>query len=237
MSKHFIYRRAAPGTQPDYLHSPYVSTIKRAPKYPPIHLPHTLTEVTGPVFDASMIDPKACDLTQQHAAPPLGERIIISGCVLDENARAIPHTLVEIWQANSAGRYRHAIDQHNAPLDPNFTGAGHMLTDKEGNFRFVTIRPGSYPWRNHYNAWRPAHIHFSVFGPAFATRMVTQMYFPGDPLLPHDPIFNCVPDEAARDRLISQFDWDTTVSDHALGYKFDLVLAGRDSLPWEAAHK
>jgi protocatechuate 3,4-dioxygenase beta subunit len=237
MSKNFIYRRASPGTQPEYLHSPYVSTIKRAPKNPAIHLPHTLTEVTGPLFDGSMIDAHACDLTQQHAAAPLGERIIVSGRVLDENARPVPHTLVEIWQANSAGRYRHAIDQHNAPLDPHFTGAGHMLTDDQGNFRFVTIRPGSYPWRNHYNAWRPAHIHFSVFGPAFATRLVTQMYFPGDPLLPHDPIFNCVPDEAARNRLISQFDWDSTVCDQALGFRFDLVLAGRDSLPWESARK
>lgn len=237
MPKFFGYHRASPGTQPDYLHSPYVSTVKRAPTNPPIHLPHTLTEITGPAFGASMIDAKARDLTRQHTASPLGERIIVSGRVLDEDARPVPRTLVEIWQANSAGRYRHAIDQHNAPLDPNFTGAGHVLTDEAGNFRFVTIRPGSYPWRNHYNAWRPAHIHFSVFGPAFATRLVTQMYFPGDPLLPHDPIFNCVPDEAARNRLISQFDWNFTVCDHALGFKFDIVLAGRDSTPWETKNK
>ncbi len=237
MSNILGYRRASPGTQPDYLHAPYLSSIKRAPKHSPIHLPHTLTEITGPVFDPSMIDVKASDLTQQHAAAPIGERIIVSGRVLDEDARPVPHTLVEIWQANSAGRYRHAVDQHNAPLDPNFSGAGHMLTDEHGNFRFVTIRPGSYPWRNHYNAWRPAHIHFSVFGPAFASRLVTQMYFPGDPLLPHDPIFNCVPDEAARNRLISQFDWESTVFDNALGFKFDIVLAGRDSLPWESVSK
>jgi protocatechuate 3,4-dioxygenase beta subunit len=233
MTKIFGYHRAEPGTQPGYLHFPYVSSAKRAPTKPPVHLPHTLSEITGPTFDASMIDVNACDLTQQHPAPPLGERIIVSGRVLDEDGRSVPHTLVEVWQANAAGRYRHAIDQHNAPLDPNFIGAGHTLTDDEGNFRFVTIRPGSYPWRNHYNAWRPAHIHFSVFGPAFATRLVTQMYFPGDPLLHFDPIFNCIADETARDRLISIFDWDTTVCDHALGYKFDIVLSGRHATPWE----
>jgi protocatechuate 3,4-dioxygenase beta subunit len=236
MAQFFGYRRAAPGTQPEYAHSAYKSTAKRAPSQPMVRVPHTLSEITGPSFGASMIDAKACDLTQQHPAPPLGERIVITGRVLDEDASPVPHTLVEVWQANAAGRYRHAIDQHNAPLDPNFAGAGHALTDEHGNFRFVTIRPGSYPWKNHYNAWRPAHIHFSVFGPAFATRLVTQMYFPGDPLLPFDPIFNCVSDESARNRLICQFDWGCTVCDQALGYKFDIVLSGRDATPWEKSH-
>jgi protocatechuate 3,4-dioxygenase beta subunit len=145
----------------------------------------------------------------------------------------VPHTLIEIWQANAAGRYLHKVDQHNAPLDPNFAGCGRMLTDGEGRYRFMTIRPGEYPWRNHYNAWRPAHIHFSVFGPAFATRLVTQMYFPGDPLLAYDPIFNSTADEKARNRLISIFDWETTAPDEWLGYKFDIVLNGRLSTPWE----
>lgn len=227
------YRRPYPGTQPDYLHRPYLSSIKRAPTKPLVQLPHTLSEVTGPVFDSSMVDLKACDLTQQSNAAPLGERIIVSGRVLDEDGRPVSHTLIEVWQANAAGRYRHSIDQHNAPLDPNFEGSGHTLTDERGLFRFITIRPGSYPWRNHYNAWRPAHIHFSVFGPAFATRLITQMYFPGDPLLPFDPIFNCTTDEKARNSLISSFDWETTVCEHALGFRFDIVVSGRHATPWE----
>lgn len=227
------YRRPYPGTQPAHLHPPYVSSIKRAPAKPLVYLPHTLSEVTGPSFDASVVDVKACDLTRQHRGEPLGERIIVSGRVLDENGRPVPHTLVEIWQANAAGRYLHKVDQHGAPLDPNFTGCGHTLTDANGHYRFITIRPGEYPWRNHYNAWRPAHIHFSLFGPAFATRLVTQMYFPGDPLIPFDPIFNCTADEKARNRLISLFDWETTVPEHALGYRFDIILSGRHATPWE----
>ena len=157
----------------------------------------------------------------------------MSGRVLDENSRAVAHTLVEIWQANSAGRYMHAVDQHDAPLDPNFTGCGRAIPDAAGRYRFVTIRPGEYPWRNHYNAWRPAHIHFSLLGPAFATRLVTQMFFPGDPLLPFDPIFNCTGDEKARNRLISVFDWESTEHLHALGYRFDIVLRGREATPME----
>jgi len=227
------YRRAEAGTQPDHLHPPYVSSIKRAPSKPLVYLPHTLSEVTGPSFESSAIDVKASDLTRQHHGEPLGERIIVSGRVLDEDGRPTPRTLIEVWQANAAGRYRHNVDQHNAPLDPNFEGSGHTLTDEQGNFRFITIRPGAYPWRNHYNAWRPAHIHFSVFGPAFATRLITQMYFPGDALLPFDPIFNCTADEKARNRLISLFDWETTVCEQALGYRFDIILSGRDSTPWE----
>ena len=227
------YRRPYPGTQPDHLHLPYVSSIKRSPTRPLVRIPHTLTEVTGPQFGKESVDSNAFDVTKQHAGEPLGERIIVSGRVLDENARPMPHTLVEIWQANSAGRYRHEVDQHNAPLDPNFTGSGHVLTDANGHYRFVTIRPGEYPWRNHYNAWRAAHIHFSVFGPAFATRLVTQMFFPGDPLIPFDPIFNCTADEKARNRLISVFDWETTIPLQALGYRFDIILSGREATPME----
>jgi len=227
------YRRPYPGTQPDHLHLPYVSSIKRSPTRPLVRIPHTLTEVTGPQFGKESVDSNAFDLTKQHAGEPLGERIIVSGRVLDENARPVPHTLVEIWQANSAGRYRHEVDQHNAPLDPNFTGCGQVLTDANGHYRFVTIRPGEYPWRNHYNAWRAAHIHFSVFGPAFATRLVTQMFFPGDPLIPFDPIFNCTADEKARNRLISAFDWETTIPLQALGYRFDIILSGREATPME----
>jgi protocatechuate 3,4-dioxygenase beta subunit len=227
------YRRYPPGTQPPHLHPPYVSSIKRAPQHPPVRLPHTLSEITGPVFGPEIADVKASDLTRQHSGEPLGEKIIVSGRVLDEDSRPVPHTLVEIWQANAAGRYLHANDQHNAPLDPNFTGCGHAQTDSEGRYRFVTIRPGEYPWGNHHNAWRPAHIHFSLFGPAFATRLVTQMYFQGDPLIPFDPIFNCTDDENARNRLISQFDWETTIPSQALGYRFDIVLSGRESTPME----
>jgi protocatechuate 3,4-dioxygenase beta subunit len=228
------YRRPYPGTQPPHLHPPYVSSIKRAPTKPLIYLPHTLSEVTGPRFGPETVNRKACDLTRHHSGEPLGERIIVSGRVLDESARPVPNTLVEIWQANAAGRYRHRNDQHDAPLDPNFTGCGHTLTDAEGRYRFVTIRPGAYPWKNHYNAWRPSHIHFSLFGPAFATRLVTQMYFPGDPLIPFDPIFNCTADEKARNRLIAAFDWETTIPVHALGYRFDIILSGREATPLES---
>lgn len=227
------YRRPLAGTQPKHLHPPYASSIKRAPTKPLVYMPHTLSEVTGPVFSPEQADVKACDLTRQHSGAPLGERIIVSGRVLDENSRPVRRTLIELWQANAAGRYLHKNDQHNAPLDPNFTGCGHTLTDDEGRYRFVTIRPGEYPWRNHYNAWRAAHIHFSIFGPAFATRLVTQMYFPGDPLMPFDPIFNCTADEKARNRLISLFDWETTIPEHALGYRFDMTLSGRDATPME----
>jgi protocatechuate 3,4-dioxygenase beta subunit len=227
------YRRYHPGTQPNHRHPPYVSSIKRAPSRPLVCLPHTLSEVTGPSFGPELIDVKACDLTRQHSGEPLGERIILTGRVLDEDSRPIPHTLIEVWQANAAGRYLHKQDQHQAPLDPNFTGRGHTLTDAEGRYRFVTIKPGAYPWGNHPNAWRPAHIHVSVFGPAFATRLVTQMYFPGDPLLPFDPIFNGTADEDARNRLISLFDWETTIPDQALGYRFDIVVNGRKATPVE----
>jgi protocatechuate 3,4-dioxygenase, beta subunit len=225
------YRRPPAGTQPDYLHPPYKSTLRRAPTKPLLLLPHTLSELTGPLFGHDSVAPNENDLTCQHHGEPLGERIVVSGRVMDEDARPVPHTLVEIWQTNSAGRYLHKNDNHGAPLDPNFTGCGRGLTDGEGHYRFVTIKPGAYPWGNHHNAWRPAHIHFSVFGPAFLTRLVTQMYFPGDALLPFDPIFNSIPDERARSLLISSFDWENTMPAHALGYRFDIVLRGRDATP------
>ena len=233
MAKVLQYRRPRPDTQPSYLHTPYASSIKRAPTTPPVYLPQTLSEITGPSFPNVVSDAKATDLTSQHHGEPLGERIIVSGRVTDEDGRPLRQALVEIWQANAAGRYLHERDQHHAALDPNFTGSGHALTDSEGKYRFVTIRPGAYPWGNHHNAWRPAHIHFSLFGPAFATRLVTQMYFPGDPLLPFDPIFNCTADESARNRLISIFDWETTIPSQALGYRFDIVLSGREATPME----
>jgi protocatechuate 3,4-dioxygenase beta subunit len=233
MGKIAGYRRPFPGTQPNCLHTPYVSSIKRAPKKPFVYMPHTLTEVTGPVFERKVVNVKAFDLTKQHSGEPVGERIVVSGCVVDENGRPVRDTLVEIWQANAAGRYLHKRDQHDAPLDPNFSGCGHTMTDSDGRYRFVTIRPGEYPWGNHHNAWRPAHVHFSLFGPAFATRLVTQMYFPGDPLIPYDPIFNCTADEKARNRLISQFDWESTIPVQALGYRFDIVLGGREETPME----
>jgi len=227
------YRHARPGTQPKHLHPAYVSSLKRAPTQPLIYMPQTISEITGPLFGRESVDVKAFDLTKQHPGEPVGERIVVSGRVIDEDGRPIRQTLVEIWQANAAGRYRHDMDQHDAPLDPNFTGTGHALTDSEGRYRFVTIRPGAYPWSNHYNAWRPRHIHFSLFGPAFATRLVTQMYFPGDELLPFDPIFNCTADEKARQGLVSVFEWDSTIPDTALGYRFDIVLGGREATPME----
>ncbi|MEO8849958.1 MAG: protocatechuate 3,4-dioxygenase subunit beta [Casimicrobiaceae bacterium] len=227
------YRAPDAGTQPALLYPPYASTRKRAPSEPLVRLPTTLTEITGPLFGYERIRENDFDLTRQHSGDPIGERIVVSGRVLDANAKPVAHTLVEIWQANSAGRYPHPRDTHDAPTDPNFTGCGRTLTDAEGNYRFVTIRPGEYPWRNHPNAWRPAHIHFSLFGPAFATRLVTQMYFPGDPLLEYDPMYTSIPDVAARARLISTFDWDTTIPEHALGYRFDIVLRGRDETPME----
>jgi protocatechuate 3,4-dioxygenase beta subunit len=227
------YRRPDVGTQPTHLHPPYLSSILRAPTKPLVRIPQTISELTGPAFGRHIVKPGSFDLTRQHAGEPLGQRIVVCGRVLSEDDRPIPHTLVEIWQANAAGRYLHEMDQHNAPLDPNFTGCGQVLTDADGRYSIVTIRPGEYPWRNHYNAWRPAHIHFSLFGPAFSTRLVTQMYFPGDPLLAHDPIFNCVSDESARNRLVAIFDWDSTIPNEALGYRFDIILRGSQAPPFE----
>jgi protocatechuate 3,4-dioxygenase, beta subunit len=225
------YRRDDADVDPPYLSPDYVATRTRAPKRPLILLPHTLSEVTGPVYGDERIGELDHDLTRQHDDEPLGERIILHGRVLDGDGRPVPGTLVEIWQANSAGRYRHVVDGHPAPLDPNFTGAGRCLTDADGGYRFITVKPGAYPWPNHPNAWRAQHVHFSVFGPAFATRMVTQMYFPGDPLFFQDPIFHSVRDPRDRDRMIAAFDLDNTIEQWALAYRFDIVLRGRESTP------
>ena len=231
------YRKPYPGTQPDYLHALYVSCLKRAPLKPLVRIPQTLSEVTGPAFARERALGGACDLTMGEHGEAQGQRICVSGRVLDENGRPVTKTLVEVWQANAAGRYLHKWDQHNAPLDPHFTGQGRTFTDELGRYSFLTIRPGSYPWGNHYNAWRPAHIHFSLFGPAVATRLVSQMYFPGDPMLEFDPIFNCTADEKARQRLVSALDWETTLPQEAIGFKFDIVLRGRDATPIETNHK
>jgi protocatechuate 3,4-dioxygenase beta subunit len=228
-----IYRRPAPGTHPRNDDPGYRSTALRHPKEPLVIIPHTLSEITGPAYPYGHIQATDNDLTRQHAGEPLGERIIVTGRVLDEDGRPVPNTLVEVWQANAAGRYAHRVDAHAAPLDPNFSGAGRTLTDEGGHYRFVTIRPGAYPWRNHDNAWRPAHIHFSLFGTSFLSRLITQMYFPGDPLMPYDPIFNAVPDANARQRLIANFDLNTTQPEWALGFSFDIVLRGSNATPVE----
>jgi protocatechuate 3,4-dioxygenase beta subunit len=227
------YPRPRPETQAAWLHEPYRATILRAPRQPLIALPHTLSELTGPLYGHNPIGETDNDLTRHFPDPPQGERIIVSGRLLDEDGRGVPHAMVEIWQANAAGRYYHSGDNHPAPLDPNFLGAGRVLTDADGNYRFTTIKPGAYPWRNHENAWRPAHIHFSLFGAGLLSRLVTQMYFPNDPLIPLDPIINGIPDPAARRRLVSSFDLSITEAEWALGYRFDIVLRGRCSTPFE----
>ncbi len=227
------YRRPPADAHPPNDTPAYRSTALRHPVQPLVVIPQTLSELTGPVYGYGAVGPQDADLTRQHAGEAQGERIVIAGRVLDEDARPVADTLVEVWQANAAGRYAHALDTHDAPLDPNFSGAGRVLTDADGGFRFTTIRPGAYPWGNDYNAWRPAHVHFSVFGRSFLTRLVTQMYFPGDPLLALDPIFNAVPTERGLARLVAAFDLDVTEPDHALGYRFDIVLRGRDATPME----
>jgi protocatechuate 3,4-dioxygenase beta subunit len=216
-------------------HPGYRSTRLRAPNRPLVTLPEAAHPLAGPVFGEDALDPSDADLTGQHAGEPLGERILVTGRVLDEDGRAVSGALVEIWQANAAGRYRHEVDRHPAPLDPNFSGAGRCLTDADGVYRFTTIKPGSYPWRNHENAWRPAHIHFSLFGRLFTQRLVTQMYFPGDPLLEYDPIFHAVRDARFRELLIAGFDLATTEPDWALAYRWDIVLGrgGSGATPLE----
>jgi protocatechuate 3,4-dioxygenase beta subunit len=215
---------------PPYDSPGYRSTQLRFPKRPLLVLPEGPTELHGPVFGDLAVGPGDADLTRQHAGEPLGERIVVSGRLLDERGRPIANQLVEVWQANAAGRYAHAGDQHPAPLDANFTGAGRCISDPDGGYRFVTVKPGAYPWRNHTNAWRPAHVHFSVFGRAFTERLVTQMYFPGDPLLELDPIFRSV-SERARGRMVSEFELATTVEEWALGYRFDVVVGGHLATP------
>ena len=230
------YRHDPEGTHPLHLSPDYRSTRSRAPLLAPVDLPQRLTEVTGPLLGADRVGDLDHDLTRQHDGEPVGQRIIVTGQVRDGDGRPVRQTLLEVWQANAAGRYRHAIDRWPAPLDPNFTGLGRTMTDDEGRYNFVTVRPGAYPWGNHDNAWRPAHIHFSVFGRAFTQRLVTQMYFPDDPLFGQDPIFNSVPDPAARQRMVSSYDHATTTPEWALGYRFDIVLRGREATPFEDAH-
>jgi protocatechuate 3,4-dioxygenase beta subunit len=226
------YRRE-PGVNPPNASPDYRSTALRAPTQPLVVLPQRLTEITGPLFGHERLRPNDDDLTTQYAGEPLGQRLIVHGRVLDGDGRPVPDTLIEIWQANAGGRYRHAIDNWPSPLDPNFGGCGRMVTDNAGRYRFTTIRPGIYPWGNHPNAWRPAHIHFSLFGRAFTQRLVTQMYFPDDPMLGRDPILLAVTDPRARQRLISTYDHETTQESWALGYEFDIVLRGQDATPFE----
>ena len=225
-----------PSVDPPYDYHDYVGTRLRAPKEPLVIIPATLTELTGPAYGESAVREHDADLTRQYAGEPLGERIVVSGRVLGSDGKPLRGQLVEVWQANAAGRYRHAVDQHDAPLDPNFSGAGRCLTDDEGRYRFVTVKPGAYPWQNHHNAWRPNHIHFSLFGRAFTERLVTQMYFPGDPLFAYDPIFNSIPDPAVRERLICRLDMELTRPEWALGYTWDIVLGGREATPVEEPH-
>jgi protocatechuate 3,4-dioxygenase beta subunit len=190
-------------------------------------------ELAAPVFGHSDVDPLEADLTSGHGGDPVGERTVVTGRVLDGEGRPVRHQLVEIWQANAGGRYVHQLDQHPAALDPHFTGVGRCLTDDDGRYRFTTVKPGPYPWRNHLNAWRPAHIHFSVFGTELTQRMVTQMYFPGDPLFALDPIYQAVTDPAARDRLLATYDHDLTQHEWATGYRWDIVLTGSHATPLE----
>ncbi len=213
---------------PAYLSPEYKSTVTRSPTKPLLSMQQTLSDLTGPRFGHDTVSELDADLTVNGRVngEPLGERIIVTGRLTDENNRPIPNALIEIWQANAAGRYLHKRELHDAPLDPNFNGGGRILTNDKGEYRFVTIKPGAYPWGNHYNAWRPAHIHFSVFGTNFLSRLVTQMYFPGDPLQPLDPIFNAMPNDAAKQTLIAAYDHDVTQADWALGYRWDIVLGG-----------
>jgi protocatechuate 3,4-dioxygenase, beta subunit len=228
------FRRDPPGTHPALDDEAYGSARLRHPQQPLVYLPQGATEVTGPRLGPERVTGALDhDLTRQHAGAPLGERIVVSGRVLDGDGRPVPGTLVEVWQANAAGRYLHEGDRHPAPLDPNFSGAGRCVTDADGRYEFTTIKPGAYPWGNHPNAWRPQHIHFSLLGQAFAQRLVTQMYFPGDPLFAFDPIFNAVRDPAGRARLVAAFSLERTRPDWALAYDFDVVLRGRASTPIE----
>lgn len=227
---------APPGTQPDYYYPPYVSSIARSPRMPLIPLPETVTERTGPRFGKSLLHAGHNDLTTGHAGAPIGERIYVHGRILDEDARPVRGALIEIWQANAAGRYRHKVDTWDAPLDPNFTGDGRTISDENGCYCFKTIKPGPYPWGNHHNAWRPSHIHFSLFGAGILSRLVTQMYFPGDALQPLDPIFNSISDESARQRLVSKLDMSRAEPNYALAYEFDIVLRGREDTPFEENH-
>ena len=230
------YLRDPEGAHPPLDYPPYKSTSLRHPKQALVYLPQTITEITGPQLGSLQVRESDNDLTVQHAGEPIGERITVSGRVFDTEGKPLRGTLVEIWQANSAGRYKHRWDRWPAPLDPNFSGAGRCVTDDEGRYQFTTIRPGPYPWGNHYNAWRPAHIHFSLLGRAFTQRLVTQMYFPGDPFFPYDPIFNSVRDPKARERMVSSFSIHGTVPNWAQAFEWDISLRGPGSTPFEEEH-
>ena len=224
------YERPA-GLHPPLDFEGYRSTALRHPKQPLVLLPHRLTEVTGPLLGDNLITATDSDLTTQHDGEPQGQRIIVTGQVLDSDGRPVPDTLIEIWQTNASGRYMHPGDRHDAPLDPNFPGIGRTFTDEEGRYRFLTIRPGSYPWQNHPYAWRPAHIHFSLLGNAPVQRLITQMYFPGDPMLALDPVYHGVPDASARERMVCKLALETGIEGVATGYRFDIVLGGAKSTP------
>jgi protocatechuate 3,4-dioxygenase beta subunit len=229
-----IYAPRDWSSQPPYLLPGYGSTVLRAPSKALIPIRQSLSEITGPVYGHESLHPLDADLTRNavKGGEPIGERIVVTGRVLDEDGRPLPDTLVEVWQANSAGRFVLVTYQHAAPLDPNFLGVGRCVTDSEGRYRFTTIKPGAYPWGNHENAWRRANIHFSLFGPSLSTRLVTQMYFPGDPLLVLDPVFMGTPADC-RELLISRFMLEHTEPSFALGYEFDFVLRGRRQTPTE----
>lgn len=217
-------------TDPAYRWPDYRSTLSRGPSQPLVRIAPGEEDLTPITLSPTLILPHDADLTAQSTGAPVGERIVVSGRIVDEDGRPVRNSLVELWQCNAAGRYRHPGDQHDAPLDPHFAGFGKTLTDADGNYTFVTIKPGAYPWGNHANAWRPAHLHFSLFGNVHAQRLITQMYFPGDPLLALDPIYQSVP-APARARLIAGFDLGLTRAGVALGYRFDIVLRGRDATP------
>lgn len=218
-------------TRLDY--PPYRSSLLRHPTKDPVQADPEGAELWAPAFGVRDVDPLEADLTIQRGGEPIGERMVVTGRVLDGDGRPVRHQLVEIWQANAGGRYIHQRDQHPAPLDPHFVGMGRCLTDEEGRYRFTTIKPGPYPWRNHHNAWRPAHIHFSLFGTDFTQRLVTQMYFPGDPLFGLDPIYQSIVDPAARERLVAAYDHDLTQAEWATGYRWDIVLTGAHRTPVE----
>lgn len=231
MASEIVLAKSVRDENPPYHYQGYQSTSLRGPNKSPLVIRPGDTELHTPIFGNGRIRTNDNDLTVQHAGEPIGERIVVSGRLLDSSGLPIANQLIEIWQANSAGRYAHKLDDHNAPLDPNFTGGGRMLTDKDGVYKFTTIKPAAYPWGNHHNAWRPAHIHFSLFGTAFVQRLITQMYFPGDPIIDSDPIANSITDKNVLARLISHFDWDLTVPGTALGYRWDIVLGGLNPTP------
>ncbi|MBU8811787.1 protocatechuate 3,4-dioxygenase subunit beta [Mycolicibacterium goodii] len=228
------HRTGLEESQPRLNYPPYRSSVLRHPKAELQQVDPEGVELAAPCFGLRDVQEHESDLTIQHTGEPIGERIVVTGRIVDGDGRPVRRQLVEIWQANAGGRYRHQRDQHPAPLDPNFTGVGRCLTDDDGNYRFTTIKPGPYPWRNHHNAWRPAHIHFSLFGNEFTQRMVTQMYFPGDPLFAFDPIYQSITDSKARERLVATYDHDVTTHEWATGYRWDIVLTGSLRTPMEA---